>query len=111
LGFVVAPALVFVWFEGGMITTGVVAVAGPGLGEAAGGAEEAVGAVALGGTVTTFFSWQPVMNITATESQIPSWDEWRFIATVTPLYRALPGFARSGGSWPLSYAHAHYDSD
>jgi hypothetical protein len=97
LGFV-APALALVWFEGGMITTGGVAVAGSAAGEVAGGAVETVGAVALGGTVVAFFSWHPVISTRAKESQIPSWDEWRFITTITPLYRALSGFACSGGS-------------
>jgi hypothetical protein len=97
LGFV-APALVFVWFEGGIITTGGVAVAGSAAGEVVGGAVETVGAVALGGTVATFFLLQPVISTRAAKSQIPSWDEWRFITTITPLYRALSGFACSGGS-------------
>jgi len=96
LGFV-ALALVFVWFEGGIITTGGVAVTGSAAGEVA-GAVETVGAVAWGGTVAAFFLLQPVISTRATKSQIPSWDEWRFITTITPLYRAPSGFACSGGS-------------
>jgi len=45
--------------------------------------------------VACFFLLQPVISIMAAKNQIPSWDEWRFIATVLLLYRVLSGFACS----------------
>jgi hypothetical protein len=62
----------------------------------AGCGDETAGAFACGATVGCFFLLQPVIKAVAASNQIPSWDEWRFITTILPLYRALEFF------WPLS---------